>query len=366
MKKLLISVCCLFLLTTTCGCQISDTYGKNDISYPYTFIDSCGRTITIPEEIKKIVPAGKVAQIYLMALCPDLVVAINDSFSSKEATYYEPYLALPVIGQIHGSGDKLHTEILADLGPQVIVDIGKDKANIAAEMDEVTKETGIPSVHISASLENSGETFRMLGSLLGREVEAEKLAGFCDENFALIQRLLEKVEKKNALYISGYDGFNVMAKGSDMAEVFDLLTNNLAELDEPSSKGSGDRVDMAQIQVWNPDYLMISSSSIFTQVAHNKDWQQINAVKNGDFHRIPIGPNDWLGYPPSVQRIMGMLWLADTLYPDQTDFDLKKKTKEFFKLFYHCELSDAQYEEITAETGEKTQWEQDKIRSIEQ
>lgn len=56
--------------------------------------------------------------------------------------------------------------------------------------------------------------------------------------------IADSVDKVNLLYITGDEGLNVIAQGSFHAEVIDLLSNNLAVVDEPSSKGTGNEVDM--------------------------------------------------------------------------------------------------------------------------
>ena len=57
-----------------------------------------------------------------------------------------------------------------------------------------------------------------------------------------------------------------------------------------------------------------------------------------------MGPYNWMGFPPSVQRYLGMLWMAKLLYPDAADYDLQAEVTEYFDLFYHCALTGEQYE----------------------
>lgn len=80
-----------------------------------------------------------------------------------------------------------------------------------------------------------------MGKLLGREAEAEVLAKYCDDTYASVQDIMAAVGEENkisALYLLGDSGLNVIATGSFHAETFNLLTNNLAEVDDPSSRGS--------------------------------------------------------------------------------------------------------------------------------
>jgi len=51
----------------------------------------------------------------------------------------------------------------------------------------------------------------------------------------------------------------VIAKGSYHAEVIDLLSNNLAVINNPSSSGNGNPVTLEQIMLWNPSVIIFSS-----------------------------------------------------------------------------------------------------------
>ena len=53
-----------------------------------------------------------------------------------------------------------------------------------------------------------------------------------------------------------------------------------------------------------------------------------------------------MGFPPSVQRYLGMLWMAELLYPEAAEDDLYAEVAEYFRLFYHSELSEAQYDAL--------------------
>ena len=41
-----------------------------------------------------------------------------------------------------------------------------------------------------------------------------------------------------------------------------------------------------------------------------------------------------------------MMWMGALLYPQAADYDLYEETARYFELFYHCELSRAQYDEL--------------------
>lgn len=76
-------------------------------------------------------------------------------------------------------------------------------------------------------------------------------------------------------------------------------------------------------------------------------WSTIPAVKNGLVFETPMQPQNWFDRPPSVNTIIGIKWVHSILYPEYVDFDIKEETKEFYKLFYHVELSGQDVENIT-------------------
>ncbi|BBO93397.1 hypothetical protein [Desulfosarcina ovata] len=64
----------------------------------------------------------------------------------------------------------------------------------------------------------------------------------------------------------------------------------------------------------------------------------------------PIGTFWW--DRPSPEAILGILWLAKTLYPRQMEaMSIKTETKRFFSRFYHYALSDAEFNAFFSTVG---------------
>ena len=236
-------------------------------------------------------------------------------------------------------------ELLA-AAPDVVIDVGEPKGSIVEDMDALQEQTGIPFVHIDAYLAAMDDTYAMLGDLLAMPNEAQGLADYCRYAYDRAVEIANSVEKANLLYITGDEGLNVIAKGSYHAEAIDLLANNLAVVEEPSSKGTGNEVDMEQILNWNPDVILFAPGSIYASVGSNENWQTVTAIKNGAYYEVPMGPYNWMGFPPSVQRLLGMTWMAKILYPTAADYDLYTEVSTYFQLFYHCELTQEQYDAL--------------------
>lgn len=314
-----------------------------------TFTDSVGREVEVPAEITKVAVSGPMAQIVLFALCPDRLVGIANEWDPSAEEYLDTeYYNLPLLGQLYGGKEAMNVETLLASGAQVVIDVGEPKDTIVEDLDKLQEQTGVPFVHITATTETTGDAYRQLGELLGMEEEAETLASYCEDTYARIQELAGQVEKKKILYITGSQGLNVTAKGSYHAEIIDLLSDNQAVVDSPSSKGTGNEVSMEQLLLWDPEILIFAPDSIYDTVADDPAYAQMQAIQNGWYYEAPMGPYNWMGFPPSVQRYLGMLWMAKLLYPDAADYDLQEEVETYFQLFYHCDLTDEQYQELVA------------------
>ena len=336
------------LSLAACGAQ-SAPVDENTAPETRVFTDSVGREVTVPAQIDKVALSGPMAQIVLFALCPDKLVGIANAWDESAAQYLDTeYYNLPLLGQLYGGKGELNLETLLESGAQVVIDVGEAKGSIVEDLDALQEQTTIPFVHISATLATMDETYTMLGDLLGMPDEAKTLADYCRGTYDRALTIADSVEKANLLYITGDAGLNVIAQGAYHAEVIDLLSNNLAVVDDPSSKGTGNEVDMEQILNWNPDVILFAPDSIYDTVAEDAAWQGVTAIQNGAYYEVPMGPYNWMGFPPSVQRLLGMLWMAKVLYPEAADYDLYTEAAEYFELFYHCDLTQEQYDALVA------------------
>jgi len=337
---------------TTSTTTTTTTVSTSPQPATFVFTDSLGRKVTVPINITKVALSGPLAQIVLFAICPDKIVGVSSKWDASAAQFLDPkYYNLPNLGQLYGGSGTLNLEQIAATGAQIVIDVGEIKANMTTDLDNLQKQLGIPVVHIDGYTATMGNCYRMLGDLLGMQKEAAVLAQYCDKIYADTLSISNRVGasgKANLLYVVGTTGLNVIAKGSYHAEVIDLLSNNLAVINNPSSSGNGNPVTLEQIMLWNPSVIIFSSGSIYSTVGTNKDWATIDAIKNGKYYEAPYGPYNWMGFPPSVQRYLGMVWMAQLLYPNVAQYDVYAKVSEYFKLFYHCNITQAQYNTLVA------------------
>ena len=130
-----------------------------------------------------------------------------------------------------------------------------------------------------------------------------------------------------------------VARGSFHAQIVDLLADNVAVTTE-LTESSMSQVSMEQILAWNPEVLVIAAETEADFSA--LPWGELHAVQSKSVLRVPSKPYDWMGRPPSVNRFMGLSWLAARLYPEESDINLHEEMKMYYRLFYHYELDDVE------------------------
>ena len=342
-------ICLLILSLLICGCAAAPA----ETTAPKTqvFTDSTGRTVTVPEAVTKIAISGPLAQVYIIPLAGDMLVGVSNAFSKDVEIYLPDYIMnAKEIGQLYGGKGEMDLEALLAAAPDVVIDIGETKSSTKEDLENLTQQTGIPFIHIFATVNTAPEAYRTLGKLLGREEKAEQLATWCESTLSVIDDLMKRVDaagaRKGILYCLGDAGVNVMAQGSFHADTINALGNNLAVIDEVVPHGNGNETDLEQIMLWNPEVIFFDPASIYGQVGEMAAWKDVAAIQNGTYYEAPYGPYGWLSSPPAVQRYLGLLWLGAVLYPDYIQYDLQEEVTEYYKLFYNCELTDAMYNEL--------------------
>lgn len=349
-RCIIFSLALVLSLTACSAAPVKETPSKESVpaaTETRMFTDGVGREVELPADIQRIAVSGPLAQNVVFALAPDRIVAAATPWEDAAKPYIDQkYLDLPISGQLYGSSSPLDPEALISVKPDVVIDIGEAKGNIKEDLDSFQKQTGIPFIFISGTLGTMPEAYRQLGELLNMPDEAKVLSAFCRKALDSADKLalLPENEKVKMLYILGGDGLNVIARDSFFGEVVDKLAVNLAVVASPASKGTGNEVDMEQLLLWNPDLIVFEANTVYDKVGSDPDWQKMKAVAGGNYYELPSGPYRWMG--PSVDRYLGLMWLGSLLYPEQTDYDLKTQVTEFFRLFYHCDLTGEQYDDL--------------------
>jgi iron complex transport system substrate-binding protein len=313
-----------------------------------TMTDSAGRVVPVPEAVTRVFPAGPPAAILLYTLAPDLLIGWPRANRPEECAYMLPEICTrPEVGRITGRGNTANLETVLALKPDLILDVGSTTATFVSLADRVQEQTKIPYALLDGRFDAIAKTYRSLGELIGRVADAEKLAGYTEDTLKTILGRVDSVAtnaRPRVYYARGPKGLSTGLGGSINVETIELISRNVAG----ETPGGLANVSIEQILVWNPDVIVTIDQEFAETVRNDPSWASVKAVRDNRVHLSPKMPFGWVDFPPSVNRVMGLWWLAKILYPERFSEDLRALTRDFYTRFYHVTPADTQIDHVLA------------------
>jgi len=315
------------------------------------FTDSAGRPVEVPDEIRRVFPAGPPASVTVFAVAPEKMLGWTRA-PGPEARPFLPaqYAELPEIGRLTGRGNTVNLENVVRLTPDLVLDVGSTTATYVSLADQVQEQTHIPAVLIGGRLAETATTLRTVGGLLGVPKRPEALARYAETVLGGVQEAVAKIPSvgRPSVYVArGPRGLETAVAGSIGSEVVDLAgARNVV------GKDTGPRaiVDVSpeQILAWQPDVILTVDRRFYAAARTDPVWREVKAVQAGHVHFVPDLPFSWFDNPPAANRLIGLLWLGKLLYPASFPQDIRAEARRFYALFYQQEPNDAQLDGLLA------------------
>jgi iron complex transport system substrate-binding protein len=304
--------------------------------------DATGRMLQVPEKVARVFPAGPPAAIFLYTLAPDLLLGWPRANRPAEREFLLPDIgARPEIGRLTGRGNTANLEVVLGLKPDLILDVGSTSPTFVSLATRVQEQTGIPYALLDGHFAATAASYRKLGELIGRRKEAEEHAAYVERTLDTITRRIADVpqdKRPRVYYARGPRGLETGLGGSINVETIEFLARNVAA----ERKGGLATVSIEQVLLWNPDVIITIDQDFAAHARTDPAWIGVAAAQTGRVHLSPKLPFGWVDFPPSVNRIVGLWWLAKILYPEKFPEDMRAITRDFYARFYHVTPSDAQ------------------------
>ena len=313
-----------------------------------TVTDATGRALPVPEKVVRVFPAGPPAAILLYTLAPDLLLGWPRANRPEECQYMLPDVCgRPEIGRITGRGNTANLESVIALRPDLILDVGSTSSTFVSLAERVQQQTGIPYALLDGRFDAVAASYRKLGELTGRQAEAERFARHAEDTFKAVAGRIASIApnaRPRVYYARGPRGLVTGLGGSINVETIEILAQNVAG----ANRGGLANVSIEQVLLWNPDVIVTIDQDFAASVRHDPAWASIKAVRDNRVHLSPKLPFGWVDFPPSVNRLIGLWWLAKVLYPDKFAEDMRTLTREFYTMFYHRTPDDARIDHVLA------------------
>lgn len=311
--------------------------------------DMAGRNVTVPEKLGKIWSAYPPLTYLVYALDPSLLSGWNSPLNEKIKPFVATrYHSLPILGGWFGQRTpNIETLVLARPDAALVWD---ESLRALPGMAEQLRKFSIPVVAVKMEkIADYPETFLFLGRLLDRRARARELADSITRTIKEMRAFAASIPpsaRKSVYYAIGPDGLtNDCNHMPFLEESIELAGGKSAHRCERKEQ-LGNKISLELVMTYNPDVIITQDDVFYRRVLSDQRWQSIRAVKERRVYRIPSLPFNWLNYPPSFMRALGIKWLASVIYPDRYKHDLKKDVKSFYKQFLKLNLTQRQIEAI--------------------
>lgn len=321
--------------------------------------DDTGREVEVPlpSTLGKVYFTSALAQIFCFTMAPDLLAGTAIPFTKDQLDFLPVGSeGLAYMGSLN-QGGIIDTEALRLSGTQLVFSIsGTDLTDVnVSDALKLQEETGIPVFLIDGSFDQIGDTYRLLGTCLGRAERAEELAEYCEHIYRNVTQAVAQVPANQRIryyFAEGPEGLQTESNVSQHSLAFQVAGGLNVAGDAVPTLGHDDLsgVSVEQIVSWDPEVIISwdweTRGGADQLIRASSAWSGISAVRNGRVYAMPHVPFPFCDRPPGVNRFLGIQWLANLFYPDYYDVDMVEVVRNFCSTCYWRDISRAQAEQI--------------------
>jgi iron complex transport system substrate-binding protein len=309
------------------------------------FTDDARRSVDVPGRVTRVFAAGAPADVLLYTLVPEMLVGRNRLPEGDALEFIPPAYRRPVlIRQLPEVDNPAADADLLALKPDMYVDYGTVDKDYIAAVEAVQRRTGVAGVILDSELRRIPETYRRLGVAFGVASRGERLGAAADRILVKYRGMLATVQPRVYLACSA-DGFAPCLADERSGEQLAWLGGvNVA-----GTRASAPRrpLTIDEVRAMRPQVIIVSGGAgAATRLKANSAWKDVEAAAAGRVYEWPSLPINWGARPPSVNRLAGLMWLAYVAAGRPFDSALHSDIRDFFRDFYHLELTEAQLQKV--------------------
>ncbi len=329
----------IICLSTFLGCNKSTDKETKKEFESYTVTDLKDRTITINNELNKIMPAYTPAMFFVLALgLSDKIITMVDTkntFTTDNSLPYKVNPKLADLPKIKGGSGKINIEQVISNKPDILILYPNNYQEVAKQLEEV----GILSIVIEPeNKEKIKESIMLLGKTFKKETEAQNLINIYDSTIEEIKETIEayykntNFNKTKAYFIDSGILDTISGEMLQSQMITDAQGINITS----ELTGWKQQISYEELVKKNPDVIIIASYSKTQpeELMNNPQLAEVSAVRNDRIYKMPSNLDPW-DFPSPNAVVVGTYWIASKLYPDIISIEmLKNKVNEFYKVVY--------------------------------
>ncbi len=272
--------------------------------------------------------------------------------TADEAAFLpQRYAELPSLGRLTGRGNTANVEVVLTAKPDLIVDAGATGETYVSLADRVQQQTGIRlRSSTTAPLPRPARPCARSARALGNPQRGELLADYVERRVAMVKAKVASIPRERRPRVYYARGSERTADRALRARSTPRCSTSSGAVNVAGSQaqagGLAERLDGAGARL-EPGRHRDHRPRVFRArldrcalVGHRRPSRtpastcRRSCRSAGSISRL--APTGW----------SACCWLANILYPDVFDDDLRTQVAEFYRLFYHQEPTPAQLDAL--------------------
>lgn len=238
----------------------------------------------------------------------------------------------------------VNVEEVAALNPQVVL------TSARAEWLDVVQTLGIDVITFEGeSPELLRESMLIIGAILGPNAlaRAEAWVEYYDSVFAAVVAVTSELDEDERVRVL-FTGTNALRVASGQMYQTAMIEAAGGVSVSDSLRGFWNDVNLEQVLLWQPDVIFVPpyGGASVEAITESSEWQIIDAVQAGRVYLLPklVAPWD----TPVPDSVLGIIWMANILYPGLIDYDCEAEVTTFYQTFYDYDITTEELSRLCA------------------
>jgi len=364
MKKIL-AFCLAFVMLfalTACGGG-GEVQAEADT---HVIVDHNDIEVTVPNQVERVVvcdilPLPSVLSVFFDSA--DKIVGMSGTSMNAAEGGLLGQLYPEILDAETGfiDGTTVNVEELMKLEPDVVFYNASQK-----ELGEQLRSAGFAAVGVSVNkweydaIQTLNHWIALINEIFPDNEKTELVKIYSQNMYDLVQErvsTLSEAERQRVLFLYKYSDSSIMTSGKLFFGQWWADAIGAVNVAEELTTDNSVTVNLEQVYAWDPSLIFITNftsagpEDLYENTVGNYDWTPVNAVKNQNVHKMPLGM--YRSYTPGVDTPVTLLWLAKTAYPALfADIDITQQTKDYYAQVFGITLTDEQANSIFAPSAE--------------
>lgn len=305
-----------------------------------TLTDQAGNTLEVPQPVRRVISAhGPTTFLIYGVGAGDRLVGASYLGARDPAGAAAMENIDPRFPDIQG--DELFTQQEFDAEEAVTLDPDLIVASARTGWLDVAAELGFQTFLFDAETPTRlKEAMLLSGQLFGPNAaaQAEAWVAYYDSVFDSIVAQTSTIADDDRVRVlfTGTEPLRVASGEMYQTAIIEAAggVSVSAEL-----TGYWNDVNLEQVAIWNPDVIIVPpyGGASVEAITESPEWQILDAVQAGRVYRMPklVAPWD----TPAPDSVLGIIWMAQVLYPDLVELDCATEADYFYNTFYGYAIS---------------------------